>query len=69
MNKELKEIMDQLTIPRSPTIKGSKFRLEDDKLEAKRLFKTLKARKKITLEDLTERGKQLLRLYYPYHYF
>ncbi len=57
--------MDQLTIPKPPTVKGNKYRLEDDKKEAKRLFKAIKSKKFLKEEDLTEEGEKLVKRYFP----
>lgn len=65
MSKELEEIMDQLTIPKPPTVKNSKYRLKDDRKEAKRLFKSLKSGRLLEISDLTDEGIELVARYYP----
>jgi len=66
MKKETQEIMDSLTIPNPPTMKTNpRFRYTDEKVEAKRLFKSLKAGL-LCKEHLTEHGIELVKRFYPF---
>lgn len=58
------DIIAKITIPKPYTVKNSKFRCDDDKTEASRLFKSLKS-KLMSKNDLTEYGRELVMKYYP----